>query len=67
VQPAPPEATPGLATRPPPPAPSPTDQVQSPVKVGEDCAPEGALGKTSNGTNVKCVRKADGGLRWEIV
>jgi hypothetical protein len=67
VQPAPPETTPELGTRPPPPSPSPSDKVQAPVKVSDDCAPEGALGKTSNGTNVRCVRKADGELRWEIV
>ena len=61
---APPE-TPGLTTD--PPLPSPRDDVQAPVKVGDKCDPEDARGRTATGTPVRCVRDDDGDLRWEIV
>lgn len=66
---APPEPTrgtpnPGLIGTVPP---APSDPVQRPVTVGDECAPEGALGVTADDRWVRCVRDDDGDLRWRII
>jgi hypothetical protein len=60
-----PTTPPGLAATQPP-APSPSEVVQSPVVVGRPCRPEGAKGRTSDAVDLRCVKDADGDLVWQI-
>ncbi len=62
--PPPPSATPPATTRPTTPAP---DVVQEPVRVGDECRPEGAYGRTADGELVRCVREWRHRSRWKIV
>ena len=40
---------------------------QEPVEEGEPCEPEGAVGETVDDVELRCVRGADGSLRWQII
>ena len=57
---------PSPVTTPSPPAKVP-DDVQQPVRVGDECRPEGASGRTADGELVKCVRDGRHRARWKIV
>ncbi|MBU2662022.1 hypothetical protein KOI35_00730 [Actinoplanes bogorensis] len=61
-----PITVPSPVTTPSPPAKAP-DEVQQPVVVGDECRPEGALGRTAEGELVKCVRDGRHRARWKIV
>jgi hypothetical protein len=41
--------------------------VQHPVTVGELCRPLGAIGRTEDGTEVRCLRSRNHRPRWKIV
>jgi hypothetical protein len=45
---------------------TPSTDVQQPVTIGDRCAPEGASGKTAEGTAVRCLRTAHYRPRWKI-
>jgi hypothetical protein len=48
--------------------PEPSDSgVQQDVKLGDVCSPVGADGLTTDDQKVRCVRDADGQLRWQLV
>jgi hypothetical protein len=59
---SPPPEGPALAQ----PSPSSDDEVQSPVKLLDTCEPVDALGLTVAGLSLRCVKGADGSLRWQI-
>jgi hypothetical protein len=47
--------------------PQPSDSdIQQNVKVGDVCSPIGADGVTADEESVRCVRSADGQLRWQL-
>jgi hypothetical protein len=47
-------------------SPNPTNtDIQRDVEVGDSCSPLGADGLTADGTAVRCLRGADGQLRWQ--
>jgi hypothetical protein len=50
-----------------PPAASDVPVVQTPVTVGDRCWPEGAYGRTADGTLVRCLRTTHHRRRWKIV
>lgn len=57
--PAPSAATPSPTTSP--------EVVQEPVRVGDECRPLGAYGRTAEGDPVRCLRDWRHGPRWKIV
>jgi hypothetical protein len=62
IKPAPPPGQPALAL----PSPSADDEVQSPAKPLDPCAPVDAKGLTLAGLSLLCVKSDDGSLRWQI-
>ncbi|MGK5678888.1 hypothetical protein [Actinoplanes sp. URMC 104] len=50
------------------PAPSrPVERVQEPVRIGDECRPLGAYGRTASGQLVRCERDRRHEPRWKIV
>ena len=48
-------------------SPTPTEAVEEPVVAGAPCNRLGALGRTADGADVRCLPDARGHLRWKIV
>ncbi|MCO8272058.1 hypothetical protein M1L60_15800 [Actinoplanes sp. TRM 88003] len=78
VPPDPPALVPPAPPPSPPPSPSPSSAlpsspspsaglVRDPVRVGDECRPTGAYGRTAEGVLVRCVREWRHPPRWKIV
>ncbi len=48
-------------------SPSPSGRVREPVTVGDRCWPQGAFGRTADGTLVRCEAERHRRPRWKIV